>query len=80
MTGRARNADDLRAEIGELFGELWQMPRLSGLRRSYRPQCDCIRTTDPPHAHIVLELPGARPESVQNGAFQAAHRAGRGRQ
>lgn len=65
MTGRARDVDDLRGEIQELFAELWQVPRFSGLRRRYRPQCDCFRTDDPPALHVVVELAGVDPTSVQ---------------
>jgi len=64
MTGRARDADDLRGEVQELFAELWQVPRFSGLRHRFRPQCDCFRTDDPPALHVIVELPGADAESV----------------
>jgi HSP20 family protein len=65
MTGRRRDVDDLRGEIEELFADLWQIPRFSGLRHHFRPQCDCFRTDDPPELHVVVELPGADPASVQ---------------
>ncbi|MGH2936295.1 MAG: Hsp20/alpha crystallin family protein [Gaiellaceae bacterium] len=65
MTGRSRNADDLRAEIQELFDELWQVPRFAGARRAFQPQCDCYRTDDPPQLHVVVELPGVDPASVR---------------
>ena len=64
MTGRPRDVDDLRVEIQELFAELWQVPRFSGLRPRFRPQCDCFRLDDPPELHVVVELPGADSESV----------------
>src|SRR5690349_6047979 len=60
-----RDLDDLQQEIQELFSDLWQVPRFSGLRHGFRPQADCYRTDDPPAVHIVFELPGVDPESVQ---------------
>jgi HSP20 family protein len=65
MTGRRRDIDDLQGEIQELFADLWQVPRFSGLRRGYRPLVDCYRTDDPPALTVVLELPGIDPASVE---------------
>ena len=65
MTGRARDLDDLRGEIQELFADLWQVPRFSGIRRGFRPQCDCYRLDDPPTLHVVIELPGIDPDSIE---------------
>lgn len=65
MAGRRRKLDDLQGEIQELFADLWQVPGFTGLRHGHRPQCDCFRTDDPPALHIVLELPGADPDSVE---------------
>ena len=65
MAGRRRHVGDLQGEIQELFAELWQVPRYSGLRHGFRPQCDCYRTDDPPALHVVVELPGVDPASVQ---------------
>ena len=65
MAGRRRNLDDLQGEIQELFADLWQVPAFAGLRHGYRPQCDCFRTEDPPALHVVLELPGMDPDSVE---------------
>ena len=65
MTGRKRHLDDLQGEIQELFADLWQVPRFSGMRRGFRPQCDCYRTDEPPTLHVVLELPGVDPASVE---------------
>src|SRR5471032_1472014 len=65
MAGRRRNLDDLQGEIQELFADMWQVPGFTGLRRGYRPQCDCFRTDDPPALNIVLELPGADPDSIE---------------
>jgi HSP20 family protein len=64
MTGRRRHGD-LQGEVQELFAELWQVPRFSGLRHGFRPQCDCYRTDDPPALHLVVELSGVDPASVQ---------------
>jgi HSP20 family protein len=68
MTGRKRDLDDLQGEIQELFADLWQVPGFAGLRRGFRPQCDCFRTDDPPVLHVVVELPGVDPESVNVAA------------
>jgi HSP20 family protein len=64
MTGRRRDLDDLQAEIQELFADLWHVPHFAGLRRGFRPQCDCFRTDDPPVLHVVVELPGVDPDTV----------------
>jgi HSP20 family protein len=64
MAGRRKDIDDLAGEIQELFADLWQVPRFSGMRHGYRPQCDCFRTVDPPAINVVLELPGVDPVSV----------------
>ena len=65
MAGRRKNLDDLQGEIQELFADLWQVPGFAGMRHGYRPQCDCFRTDDPPALHVVLELPGMDPDSVE---------------
>jgi HSP20 family molecular chaperone IbpA len=65
MTGRKRDLDDLQGEIQELFADLWQVPRFSGLRHGFRPECDCYRTEDPPTLHVIVELPGIDPGSVE---------------
>jgi HSP20 family protein len=64
MVGRRRNIDDLQGEIQELFDDLWQVPRFAGTRRGFRPQCDCYLTDGPPTLHVVVELPGVDPASV----------------
>jgi HSP20 family protein len=68
MTGRRRDLDDLQGEIQELFADLWQVPGFAGLRRGFRPQCDCFRTDEPPTLHVVVELPGVDPDSVEISA------------
>jgi HSP20 family protein len=68
MTGRRRDLDDLQGEIQELFADLWQVPGFAGMRRGFRPQCDCYRTDDPPTLHVVVELPGINADSVEVSA------------
>ena len=65
MTAKRRDVDDLRGEITELFADMWQVPRFSGLRNGFRPQCDCFRTDDPPALRVVVELAGVQPDSVK---------------
>ena len=72
MTGRQRHLGDLQGEIQDLFAELWEVPRFSGLRRGFRPQCDCYRTDEPPALHVVLELPGVDPDAVRVVAVDRA--------
>jgi HSP20 family protein len=57
--------DRLHEEIEELFAELWQVPRFTGLRHGFRPNVDCFRTDDPPALTVVVELPGVDPTTVQ---------------
>ena len=64
MTGRRRNVDDLRDEIQELFADLWQVPRFSGLRPGFRPNVDSYHTDDPHQLTVVIELPGVDPDSI----------------
>lgn len=66
MTGPSRN--DLRVEIEELFADMWQVPRFTGVRRGFRPHCDCFRTDSPPELHVVVALPGVDPDSVRVAA------------
>jgi HSP20 family protein len=65
MTGRPRHLGDLQGEVEELFADLWEVPRFTGLRRGFRPECDCYRTDDPPALHLLLELPGVDPAAVR---------------
>jgi HSP20 family protein len=60
-----RDVDKLQAEIEELFADLWQVPRFSGLRHGFRPNLDCFHTDDPHALTVVVELPGVTPESVR---------------
>jgi HSP20 family molecular chaperone IbpA len=72
MAGHRRHVGDLQGEIQELFAELWQIPRFPALRHGFHPQCDCYRTEDPPALHVVVELPGVDPASVQLVASEHA--------
>jgi HSP20 family protein len=60
-----RDVDKLQEEIEELFADLWQVPRFSGVRRGFRPNVDCFHTNDPHELTVVVELPGVDPRSVQ---------------
>jgi|SRR5439155_5665915 len=59
---RKRNIDQLQHEIQELFSDLWQVPRFSGLRTGFRPHVDCFRTESA--LTVVVELPGIDPNDV----------------
>jgi HSP20 family protein len=60
-----RDVDKLQEEIEELFADLWQVPRFSGLRHGFRPNLDCFHTDDPHALTVVVELPGVPAESVR---------------
>ena len=60
-----RDVDKLQEEIEELFADLWQVPRFSGIRHGFRPNVDCFHTDDPHALTVVVELPGVDPGSVQ---------------
>jgi len=60
-----RDVDRLQEEIEELFADLWQVPRFSGLRHGFRPNLDCFHTDDPHALTVVIELPGVAPESIR---------------
>jgi len=59
---RKRQRDDLQREIQELFSDLWQVPRFSGLRTGFRPHVDCFRSED--SLTVLVELPGVDPDSI----------------
>jgi HSP20 family protein len=59
-----RDVDKLQEEIEELFADLWQVPRFSGLRHGFRPNVDCFHTDEPHALTVVVELPGD-PQSVK---------------
>jgi HSP20 family protein len=60
-----RDIDDLQQEIQELFSDLWQVPRFSGLRHGFRPEADVYLTEDPPALEVLVALPGVDPEKVE---------------
>jgi HSP20 family protein len=60
-----RDTDKLQEEIEELFADLWQVPRFSGIRHGFRPNVDCFHTDDPHVLTVVVELPGVDPSSMQ---------------
>jgi HSP20 family protein len=60
-----RDPDKLQEEIEELFADLWQVPRFSGLRHGFRPNVDCYHTAEPHTLTVVVELPGVDPATVQ---------------
>jgi HSP20 family protein len=60
-----RDPDRLQEEIEELFADLWQVPRFSGMRRGFRPNVDSYHTQDPHELTVVVELPGVDPETLE---------------
>jgi HSP20 family protein len=54
----------LKDEIDDVFADLWQVSRLSGLRHGFRPQLDCFRTDDPPLFTVVIDIAGIDPSRV----------------
>jgi HSP20 family protein len=54
----------LKDEIDELFADLWQVSRLSGLRHGFRPQLDCFLTENPSAFTIVVDIAGVDPADV----------------
>ncbi len=65
---RRRDVDKLQEEVEELFADLWQVPRFSGLRHGFRPNVDCFHTDEPHALTVVVELPGVDPQSVRVSA------------
>ena len=60
-----RDLDRLKGEIEDLFADLWQVPRFSGMRHGFRPAADCFHTDEPHRLTVVVELAGVEPESVE---------------
>jgi HSP20 family protein len=60
-----RDIDRLQGEIEELFADLWQVPRFTGLRHGFRPTADCFQTADPHQLTVVLELAGIDADSIE---------------
>jgi HSP20 family molecular chaperone IbpA len=59
-----RDIDRLQGEIEELFADLWQVPRFSGMRSGFRPAVDCFFTEEPPQLVVTVELAGVEPGSI----------------
>ena len=82
MGGGKRNIDELQQEIQELFADLWQVPRFSGLRAGFRPHVDCYRTKD--SLTVLVELPGVDPAEIDvvvaDGVLYLAGERGRPRE
>jgi HSP20 family protein len=64
MTGR-RDLGRLQGEIQELLADLWQIPRVAGMRQGFRPPSDCFRTDDPPRLVVVVDLAGVDPGEIR---------------
>jgi HSP20 family protein len=62
---KRRDIDRLRGEIDELFADLWQIPRFTGLRSGFRPAVDCVLGDDPPRVTVVADLAGVDPTGVE---------------
>ncbi len=60
-----RDIERLRGEIDELFADLWQIPRFTGLRSGFRPAIDCFVGDDPPRVTVVADLAGVDPAAVE---------------
>jgi HSP20 family protein len=56
---------DLSDEIDELFADLWQVSRLSGMRRGFRPPLDCFRSREPAAFTVLVDIAGVDPGSVR---------------
>src|SRR5256885_9361008 len=67
-----RDVDKLQEEIEELFADLWQVPRFSGIRHGFRPNVDCFHTDDPHALTVIVELPGVDPATVSVVAGERA--------
>lgn len=62
---RRREVERFHDEVEELFAELYQVSRLAGMRRAFRPAADCFRTEDPPTLTVLVDLAGVDPGAVQ---------------
>lgn len=63
MSGR-RDFGRLQGEIQELLADLWQVPRVAGLRHGFRPPADCFRTEDPPELVVLVDIAGVTPGQI----------------
>jgi HSP20 family protein len=55
--------DRIQEELDELFADLCQLSRFTGLRHGFRPRVDAFRTEE--QLRVVIELPGIEPETIQ---------------
>jgi HSP20 family protein len=62
----------LQDEIEELFADLWQVPRFTGLHRGFRPNVDSFHTDEPHELTVVVELPGVDPASLNVAVAERA--------
>jgi HSP20 family protein len=72
FTTTVRGRRHLSDEIDQLFADLWQMSRISAVRRGFRPQVDSFRSEDPPSYTVVVDLAGVEPDQVQVTAADGA--------
>ena len=57
--------DRIQDELDELFADLCQVSRFTGIRHGFRPRVDSYRSADPAQLTVVVELPGIDPETIQ---------------
>jgi HSP20 family protein len=69
---RRRDIERFQTEIEDLFSDLWQVRRLTGARRAFRPAVDAYYSDDPPRITVVVELAGVEAEHVQIDASPRA--------
>lgn len=72
FTTTVRERKHLKDEIDELFADLWQVSRLSGMRRGFRPQVDSFHSEDPPSYTVLVDIAGINPEQVKVTAADGA--------
>src|SRR3954453_15698737 len=58
--------DRIRDELDELFADLCQVSRFSGLRHGFGPRVDSFRSADPRQLPAIVELPGIHREAIQS--------------
>jgi HSP20 family protein len=57
--------DRIQDELDELFADLCQVSRFTGLRHGFRPRVDSFRTAEPAQLTVVVELPGIDPATIE---------------
>jgi HSP20 family protein len=57
--------DRIQDELDELFADLCQVSRFTGLRHGFRPRVDSFRSADPAQLTVVVELPGVDPDTIE---------------